>query len=52
MTLTLVTYGFLFHFMLVGVTDDRKRQTCHSQVLDKFLGRIEDVVSVASLKIF
>ena len=35
-TLTLITYGFLFHFMLVGVTDDQKSQTCHSEVLGKF----------------
>ena len=36
MTLTLITFGFLFHFMLVGVTEDEKSQTCHCQVLGKF----------------
>ena len=36
MTLTLITFGFLFHFMLVGVIEDEKSQTCHSQVLRKF----------------
>ena len=32
-TLTLITYGFLFHFMLIGV---QKCQTCPSQVLGGF----------------
>ena len=36
MTLTLITFGFLFHFILVGGTEDEKSQTCHSQVLRKF----------------
>ena len=36
MTLKLITYGFLFHFMLVGVTEDQISQTCHSQVLGNF----------------
>ena len=34
--LTLTTYGFLFHFMLVGVQEDKKKTTCPSQTLGKF----------------
>ena len=52
MTLKLITYGFLFHFMLAVVTEDQKIQTCHSQVLGKFLWHVEDAASVATLKIF
>ena len=31
-----IEHEFLFHFMLVGVTENQKSQTLHSQVLGKY----------------